>query len=107
MSSSEAWRIADNLGLAWQDWDEDEVVVFSRGLGHSFLLSAPSARLLGFLADAAPHPLSRSELADRLLPCCAPVTTRTEVDALLDLALPEFYRIVLAHPLGAAQVTPS
>ncbi|HEY1180967.1 MAG TPA: hypothetical protein VGE56_01575 [Rhodocyclaceae bacterium] len=107
MSSAAAWRIADNLGLAWQDWDEDEVVVFSQRLGHSLLLSAPSARILSFLADRAPQSASLSELAEHLLACCAPGTSRTEALAVLDLALPEFYRIGLAEPLADTLVTPN
>lgn len=96
MSSAASWRIADNLELAWQDWDEDEVVVFSRRLGHSLLLSAPAARILSFLNTNSP--LSRSDLIERLLPCCAPGTGHAEIAALLDQTLPEFYRIGLAEP---------
>lgn len=104
MSSAASWRIADNLELAWQDWDEDEVVVFSRRLGHSLLLSAPAARILAFLE--AGSPLSRDELVERLLPCCAPDTGRDAILTLLDQTLPEFYRIGLAEPLGPARTTP-
>lgn len=104
MSSAESWRIADNLELAWQDWDEDEVVVFSRRLGHSLLLSAPAARILSFL-DAG-SPVTRDELAEQLLPCCAPDTGRTQILALLDQTLPEFYRIGLAQPVGPSRATP-
>lgn len=99
MSLAESWRIADDLGLAWQDWDEDEVVVFSQRLAHSLLLSAASARVLDFLSTAAPEALTLSELIERLLPCCAPDTDPTEIMAILDLTLPEFYRIGLAEPL--------
>lgn len=104
MSSAEPWRIADNLELTWQDWDEDEVVVFSRRLGHSLLLSAPAARILAILS--ADSPLTRAELAERLMPCCAAGTEQAEITALLDLTLPEFYRIGLAEPLGASFATP-
>lgn len=99
MSSAASWRIADNLELAWQDWDEDEVVVFSRRLGHSLLLSAPAARILAFLSSDSP--LSASDLIERLLPCCAPGTRHEEVSTLLDQTLPEFYRIGLAEPVAA------
>lgn len=104
MSSAELWRTADNLELAWQDWDEDEVVVFNRRLGHSLLLSAPAARVLAFL-DAS-SPLSRSGLAEQLLSCCAPGTGHEEITALLDRTLPEFYRIGLIEPIAESLRTP-
>ena len=104
MSSAESWRIADNLELAWQDWDEDEVVAFSRRLGHSLLLSAAAARILAFLD--ADSPLTRAELAERLLPCCAAGTGQAEITALLDQTLPEFYRIGLIEPLAESLGTP-
>ena len=99
MSLAESWRITDNLELAWRDWDEDEVVVFSQRLGHSLLLSAPSARVLSLLAAASPAPLSLSTLVEQLLSCCAAGTTADEAMSLLDATLPEFYRIGLAEPL--------
>jgi hypothetical protein len=98
------WRIADTLELKWRDWDEDEVVVFSRRLGHSLLLSAGAARILQLLADADPQALTRPELAGQLLACCAPGTTQAEITALLDATLPEFYRIGLIVPWGVATV---
>lgn len=99
MSLAECWRITANLELAYRDWDEDEVVVFTQLLGHSLLLSAPSARVLNLLADASPTGLSLSALTEQLLPLCANDTTADEVMALLDVTLPEFYRIGLAEPL--------
>lgn len=99
MSLAESWRITDNLELAWRDWDEDEVVVFSQRLGHSLLLSAPSARVLSLLAAAAPSSLSLPVLIEQLRPCCAADTTADEIMSLLDATLPEFYRIGLAEPL--------
>lgn len=99
MSLAEAWRITDNLELACRDWDEDEVVVFSQRLGHSLLLSSPSARVLDLLAAASPSSLSLSALAEQLLFDCAAGTSADEVMALLDVTLPEFYRIGLAEPL--------
>lgn len=99
MSLAESWRITANLELAYRDWDEDEVVVFTQRLGHSLLLSAPSARVLSLLSDAAPDALSLSALVDQLLPCCAAETTADDVMSLLDATLPEFYRIGLAEPL--------
>lgn len=107
MSLAEAWRIADNLGLAWRDWDEDEVVVFSQRLGHSLLLSAPSARVLSFLSDRAPRAATLPELVEHLLSCCAPDTPPAEALAVLNLALPEFYRIGLAEPLADTLVAPN
>lgn len=96
---AESWRIADNLDLMWRDWDEDEVVVFSQRLGRSLLLNAASARVLAFLATASPNAISLTSLTEKLLPCCAPGTTEAEVMALLDAALPEFYRIGLVEPM--------
>ena len=99
MSLAESWRITANLELAYRDWDEDEVVVFTQRLGHSLLLSAPSARVLSLLSDASSAGLSLSALTEQLLPLCAADTTEDEVMALLDVTLPEFYRIGLAEPL--------
>ena len=99
MSLAESWRITDNLELAYRDWDEDEVVVFSQRLGHSLLLSSPSARVLDLLAAASPSSLSLTVLIEQLLPHCATGTTADEIMALLDVTLPEFYRIGLAEPL--------
>lgn len=99
MSLAERWRITANLELVYRDWDEDEVVVFTQRLGHSLLLSAPSARVLSLLSDAAPAALSLQALVEQLLPCCADGTTAAEVMSLLDSTLPEFYRIGLAEPL--------
>lgn len=99
MSLAESWRITANLELAYRDWDEDEVVVFTQRLGHSLLLSAPSARVLSLLSDASPDALPLSVLVDQLLPCCAVGTTADDVMSLLDATLPEFYRIGLAEPL--------
>jgi hypothetical protein len=96
---AESWRIADHLELTWRDWDEDEVIVFSQSLGRSLLLTAASARILNFLAVAAPQALTLTSLAELLLPCCAPDTTESEALALLDATLPEFYRIGLIEPL--------
>jgi hypothetical protein len=96
---AESWRIADNLELTWRDWDEDEVIVFSQRLGHSLLLHAASARVLSFLADASPQALTLTSLIEQLLPACAPDTSTDEAMALLDVTLPEFYRIGLAEPL--------
>jgi hypothetical protein len=96
---AEFWRIADKLDLMWQDWDEDEVVVFSQRLGRSLLLNAASARVLAFLATVAPSAISLTVLTEQLLPCCAPGTTKAEAMALLDAALPEFYRIGLVEPM--------
>jgi hypothetical protein len=98
VSLAEAWRISEKLELARRDWDEDEVVVFSQRLGHSLLLSAASARVLDLLAVSAPRPLTLDELADRLRPLCADGTTTDEIRSLLDVTLPEFYRIGLAEP---------
>jgi hypothetical protein len=99
VSLAESWRITANLELAYRDWDEDEVVVFTQRLGHSLLLSAPSARVLHLLSEASPAPLTLSVLVDQLLPFCATDTTAEEVLSLLDATLPEFYRIGLAEPL--------
>ena len=99
MSLAESWRITDNLELVIRDWDEDEVVVFSQRLGHSLLLSAPSARVLSLLAAATPSFLSLSTLAEQILPYCEPDTHVDEVMSLLDATLPEFYRIGLAEPV--------
>ena len=99
MSLAEFWRITADLELAYRDWDEDEVVVFTQRLGHSLLLSAPSARVLSLLSDASPAALPLSTLVEQLLPCCAAGTTAEEVMSLLDATLPEFYRIGLAAPL--------
>lgn len=99
MSLAESWRITDKLDLASRDWDEDEIVIYSQRLGHSLLLSAPSARVLDLLAAASPHSLTLPELIERLLPCCAAGTSADEVMALLDVTLPEFYRIGLVEPL--------
>ncbi|MDE2598546.1 MAG: hypothetical protein KGL40_02870 [Rhodocyclaceae bacterium] len=98
MSLAEAWRISSNLELACRDWDEDEVVVFSQRLGHSLLLSAASARVLDLLATAAPQTLTQAELVERLLPLCAEGTPTGDIQSLLDVTLPEFYRIGLAEP---------
>lgn len=92
------WRLVDHLALAWRDWDEDEVVVFSEGLGHSLLLSAPAARILGALEQAAPESLDLAVLLDRLLASCTADTERSEAEALLDATLAEFYRIGLVEP---------
>lgn len=99
LSLAESWRVADKLDLMWQDWDEDEVVVFSQRLGRSLLLNSASARVLAFLATASPNALTLTSLTEKLLPCCAPGTTQAEVMALLDAALPEFYRIGLIEPM--------
>lgn len=92
------WRLADGLVLAWRDWDEDEVVVFSAGLGHSLLLSAPAARILAALEQAAPEAVDLAVLLDRLLASCTADTERSEAEALLDASLAEFYRIGLVEP---------
>lgn len=99
MSLADSWRLTNHLELASRDWGEDEVVVFSQSLGHSLLLSAPSARILNLLADASPSYLSLNTLIEQFLPYCDPETTSAEVVALLDATLPEFYRIGLAEPL--------
>jgi hypothetical protein len=99
VSLAESWRITDNLELRSRDWDEDEVVVFSLRLGHSLLLSAPSARVLNLLAAAAPGALSLCALVEQLLPCCSVDTSAEDVMSLLDATLPEFYRIGLAEPM--------
>lgn len=96
---SRHWRLTDRLELAWRDWDEDEVVVFSARLGHSLLLTAISARILSRLEAAAPQPLDVETLTEQLLGECAPDTDPEALHRLLDDTLSEFYRIGLAEPM--------
>jgi hypothetical protein len=74
------------------------VAIFSQRLGRSLLLSAPSARVLYLLADAAPAALGLKQLRELLQKDCVADTPPDAIISLLDATLPELCRSGLAHP---------